>query len=159
MKFNILFTLAIALLFTACGDGSKAKTATTPVPKEVTEISAPSAIMTSIRMQKWELVDYQYKGTGTLVQVEKKPYVIFRDGRVSGFGGCNVFSGKYVEGASMGLNLTVNINAGSCENGAGEEAKFISILGNIAEYSLSEDKSKLKLTGTAGVLNFILKSK
>lgn len=160
MKFKILFFLAITLSFTACSDSKPKKSdeATAVVIKKMVELSSPSEAMTAIRMQKWALLDYQFNGKGTLVQLEKKPYLIFRDGRASGFAGCNSFSGEYVEGEDMALNFKpINITKKACEKGYGDEVKFIDLLQNASEYSLSDENTKLKIISTNGVLNFILK--
>lgn len=158
MKFKILFFLAIALSFAACSDSKSKTDDTTVAAKKMVELSNPSEVMTAIRMQKWELLDYQFNGKGTLVQLEKKPYLIFRDGRASGFAGCNSFSGDYVEGEGMALNFkAINITRKACKEGTGDEIKFTDLLQNASEYSLSDDKTKLKIISTNGALNFILK--
>lgn len=155
---NILF-LALIITFAACGgNNTDKKNGNADVPREeVSPLSTPSEDMTIMQMQKWEISDYIYKGDGTNIVLEKMPYLIFREGRASGFLGCNSFVGEYVEGADAGLNIN---NIGStkkhCQESVLIEARVSELLNGATSYSLNEDKNKLTIKSTKGEIHLQL---
>lgn len=159
MKLKSFLFLLIVLSITACGGNSnEKKDAVKNTPDAVTPLSEPSEAMVGIQMQKWEVTDMIYNSVGMGIALEKKPYLIFRAGRISGFAGCNSFVGEYVEGKNSGLNFR---NIGStkkmCPEAGKEEAVFIDLLTGANSYSLNSDHSKLKIISQLGEIHLIQK--
>jgi heat shock protein HslJ len=156
---NILF-LALTITFAACGGNSSDKKNGNPdAPREeVSSLSTPSEDMTSIQMQKWEISDFIYNDNGSNINTEKKPYLIFREGRASGFLGCNSFVGEYIEGANTGLNFNnIGLTKKRCKEGFLEEARVVELLNGANSYSLNEDKTRLTIKSTKGEIHLQLK--
>ena len=156
---NILF-LALTITFAACGgNNSEKKNKSTDLPREeISALTTPSEDMTNMQMQKWEISDFIYNDNGSNFDLEKKPYLIFRDGRASGFLGCNSFVGEYIEGANTGLNFNnIGLTKKRCKEGSLEEAKVVELLNGANSYSLNEDKTRLTIKSTKGEIHLQLK--
>jgi heat shock protein HslJ len=83
--------------------------------------------------------------------------VFDEDGRVTGSGGCNRFTGTYVvEGVSMTIGLLAStLRACLVPEGVGEqETAFFAALGRVASWSIREDRLHLRDAGGALQVDF-----
>ncbi|KAA3638581.1 MAG: META domain-containing protein [Bacteroidetes bacterium] len=153
----ILFALGICLF--SCGDSSKNGDQTEETPSvEITPVSTPSEDMTFMQLQKWEVTDMIFDNDGLGVALDKKPYLIFRDGRASGFAGCNSFVGEYVEGENNGLNFNnLGYTKKACPEAARIEDRFLKLMETAQSFELNANKDKLKIKSTNGQIHLVLK--
>lgn len=159
MNFRISLLLALGFFLVSCGDSSKKEEKQEPeISKEITPLAEPSAEMASIQMQKWEVTDLIYDDDGMGIALEKKPYLIFRDGRASGFAGCNSMVGEYVEGENYGLNFNNMASTKKmCPEAAVTETRLLELLEGAYSYELNSDKTKLKIKSVKGQINLALR--
>ena len=102
-----------------------------------------------------------FAGTRWVAQLEmpfvgEKPWVRFGDGRLEGFGGCNRFTGRYVQD-TLGVNAIGigRIEAGRriCDATAHRvEDAWLDILHSTSSYSITRDT--MVMTGSGGSLRF-----
>lgn len=160
MNFKTTLFLVLALGLFSCNEnnsGNEGEPAEN-IPTEVTPIAQPSATMETMQMQKWEVSDLIYEGDGIDVALEKKPYLIFRDGRASGFAGCNSFVGKYVEGENLGINFKdIASTKKSCSEGNIIENRYLELLRSATTYTLNSDQTNLTVKSSLGEIHFTMK--
>ncbi len=159
MNFRIFILFALGICFTSCNESPKNGDQNEETPTvEITPVSTPSADMAEMQLQKWEVTDMIFDNDGIGVALDKKPYLIFRDGRASGFAGCNSFVGEYVEGENNGLNFN---NLGStkkaCPEGAKVEDRFLKLMETAHSFELNANKNKLKIKSANGQIHLVLK--
>ena len=102
-----------------------------------------------------------FAGTRWVAQLElpfagEKPWVRFGDGRLEGFGGCNRFSGRYVEdslGASaIGIGR-IETGRRICDAAAHRvEEIWLDVLHSASSYSIAGDT--MVMNGSGGTLRF-----
>ncbi len=148
-----LFALALITTFTACGNNAQKK----PELPKLEKTEKPSEVMQSIRMIHWDLTDftYQNKETAAIASEKKKPYLILRDGKASGFAGCNNFIGKYEEGKDGTIRfIGVQAPRQTCKDYALQEMYYLDLLNNATAYEVSEDGKLMKIKSLKGELRF-----
>lgn len=159
MNFRILLFSGLLLGLISCGE-KKPETASnlSETPVEIIPVDEPSADMAAMQMQKWEITDLIYDNDGIGVFLEKKPYIIFREGRASGFAGCNSFMGKYIEGENNGIDIQgVAGTKKMCPEGNRVETRLLELLESAYGYELNENKTKLKIKSPKGQINCVLR--
>jgi heat shock protein HslJ len=102
-----------------------------------------------------------FTGTKWTMQLDvpvpgEQPYLVFGDGQMEGFGGCNKIEGRYVQD-TVGARAIVmgRIQAGfkSCESRAQvAERRLLEIVQAASSYSVTADE--LTMSGSAGTLKF-----
>jgi heat shock protein HslJ len=159
MNSKILLFLAFGLCMVSCEENKqKAADTQSDQPVEITPLEEPSADMLAMQMQKWELTEMTFEKENIDISVEKMPYLIFREGRASGFAGCNSFVGEYIEGKNNGLNLNKLASTKKmCPDVEKTEFKLLQLLEGTQSYELNNDKTKLKILSTKGQINFVLR--
>lgn len=159
MNFQTFILFALGFCLISCSESSKNgdQNEETP-PVEITPVSTPSEEMTFMQLQKWEVTDMIFDNDGIGVAQEKKPYLIFRDGRASGFAGCNSFVGEYVEGENLGLNFNnLGYTKKACPEAARVEDRFLKLMETANSFELNANKDKLKIKSTNGQIHLVLK--
>lgn len=157
MKLSrILFALIFAFLLTSCGNNHPAQ----PKLPKLSKVETASETMKNIRMVKWELSSFTLKdlNKAAISDGKKVPYLILRDGRASGFAGCNNFVGKYEEGVNNTIRfIDVQSPSRSCKNYAAQESSFINLLKTATSYEISETGKQMTIKSLMGELKFTTK--
>jgi heat shock protein HslJ len=86
----------------------------------------------------------------------QQPYLQMGDGRVEGFGGCNNFTGRYVQDAvgarAIGFG-GLSTSKRLCDAAtSAAETRFLEILQYVSSYAITGDT--LVMSGSAGTLRF-----
>jgi heat shock protein HslJ len=111
--------------------------------------------------RNWKLTSYDFSGTDTAVPAGFAVDATFKDGKVAGFSGCNVYNAPAtVDGAKLTVGRAAT-SARACEPTATTlEASYLANLGNAATFTATADKltvynktGKLVLTYAAGAAN------
>lgn len=101
-------------------------------------------VTASIVETYWKLVELRGQPVPGL---EREPHLILKaeDGRVTGFGGCNTFSGDYtLDEARSRISFGQLISTQkACSSGMDVERKFGEVLGQVDNYSVSGDRLTL----------------
>ncbi len=152
---NVLFTLALTFFLIACGNKRPAQ----PKLPKLNKIEAASETMKNIQMTRWDLESYSYKNLDkAAVPGKRKAYLILRDGRASGYAGCNNFVGKYEEGADHTIRfIDVQVPQKMCKDYALQESNFITLLKTATSYSISESGKNMTVKCLSGELKFTTK--
>lgn len=108
----------------------------------------------SLEDTDWSLVTYYDEVTGELgtVPFEVHPTLRLEDGRASGFGGCNSFSGDYeLDGSSLTLSEELSVTLVFCEGPAQEvEDAYLASLDRVGSWAI--DGQRLQLYDNLGDL-------
>ena len=101
----------------------------------------------SLEGTEWSLVTYYDEASGELetVPFEVSPSLRLEDGRASGFGGCNSFSGDYdLDGSSLTFGQELSVTLAFCEGPAQEvEDAYLGSLGRIGSWAIDEGRLEL----------------
>jgi heat shock protein HslJ len=92
----------------------------------------------------------------TLAQQQREPFIVLQpaEHRVSGFAGCNQFTGSYQLAADK-LNFSqVSMTRMACQEGADIEQRLLKALENTASWRIDGDRLQLQDDQGANVANF-----
>lgn len=114
------------------------------------QTSAPELKLTGVRWKLTELMGHPVPAT----EPDMTPYLQFgEDGRVSGFAGCNQFTGAYeLDGLSLRFKPMATTEK-ACLNGATEQ-QFLTTIQSIDNYSLNDSDLAFYKARTAALLRF-----
>jgi heat shock protein HslJ len=116
---------------------------------------AASADQTHLLVGKtWYLVSYNntYSSAGT-----QEPFTLFQtDGTLTGYSGCNSFSGTYTTNTQAITISNINSTLSACPTSAltAQEQAMYAILGSAKSYQVAD--TAMQLVGDQGVLNYSL---
>lgn len=99
----------------------------------------------SLENQEWTLIELNGVSTENEILIDKNPYINFSaDKRVSGYSGCNSFSGNYGlrDGKEMHISGLISTRRACLDNGL--ESKLFKAVELIAEYNIAGNQLILK---------------
>lgn len=151
MKLSkVLLFFALVTLFGACNNKPSQ-----PKMPTLEKVTATSETMNNIQMVRWNLADYSYKGVDKAAGGTKAPYLILRDGKASGFAGCNNFVGKYEEGTNNTIRfIDIKVPQRTCKDFSLQEASYTALLNTATAYEVSETGKKMTIKCLQGELRF-----
>jgi heat shock protein HslJ len=114
--------------------------------------------MVALQMQKWEVSGMTYGQEEIEITLEKMPYLIFREGRATGYSGCNSFVGDYIEGKNNRIKLNKLASTKKmCPDADKTESRLLQLLEGAQSFELNSNKNNLKIISTKGSINFVLR--
>ncbi len=102
-----------------------------------TPIADTSWTLTHLRTEPVDVADKQ-----------REPYLMFKDGRVSGYAGCNQLSGGYTQDGGKLTFTPMALTRMACATGMDVESKFIAALAKVA--GLKRTDTQLDLLDVSG---------
>ena len=136
---TIAFGLAV-LVSAACAKPPGGATATTsagPQPMASTAIAGTSWTLTHLRTEPVAVADKQ-----------REPFLVFKDGRVSGYAGCNQLSGGYTQDGGKLTFTPMALTRMACPTGMDLESQLIAALARVA--GLERNDTQLDLLDASG---------
>ena len=101
----------------------------------------------SLEGNDWSLVAYQDEESGELAPVpfEVNSTLRLEDGRASGYGGCNRFSGDYdLDGSTLEFSEEMSVTLAFCEGAAQDvEDAYLANLGSVGGWSVDGERLEL----------------
>ena len=96
----------------------------------------------------WTLTHLGSEPVVVAAEKQREPYLMFRDGRVSGNAGCNRLSGGYTQDGGKLTFTPIALTRMACPTGMDVESKFTAALGKVA--GLKRTDTQLDLLDASG---------
>jgi heat shock protein HslJ len=103
---------------------------------------------------KWRLVATETGSMSNSVTNDKVTLVFGPNGKISGFGGCNTYSGDYVQKRDRLTLSNLTFTERACLPANDEETKFFEVLGKVDRFDVDTSKTQLTLSYPQGKLIF-----
>lgn len=138
----------LSLTLAACG-------CTAPAAQTGEATQMPAKTADGLFGKRWRLVELNGQ---PVPKLEREPYLVIEadGGRVTGFGGCNSFSGTYtLEAGVMRIRFGQLVSTmKACVTGMDVEKAFSDVLGRVDNYSLNGDRLALNRARMAPLARF-----
>ena len=118
-------------------DGAAGAATAGPQPMASTTIAETSWTLTHLRTEPVAVADKQ-----------REPYLVFKDGRVSGYAGCNQLSGGYTQDGGKLTFTPMALTRMACPTGMDVESQLIAALAKVA--GLKRNDTQLDLLDASG---------
>jgi len=135
MRF-ILISLIASLMFLGCAEPS--------VKKEQQQVNFENT--------NWKLISY---GKNRMA-VPKKAWISFKDGKYSGYAGCNGMGGEYILDIKNNLELKAGVSTMMACDDMARESMFRELMSKVNRYEIKENILYL-FHNNNNVLNFKIK--
>jgi heat shock protein HslJ len=103
---------------------------------------------------KWRLVATETGSMSNSVTNDKVTLVFGTKGKISGFGGCNTYSGDYMQKRDRLTLSNLTFTERACLPANDEESKFFEVLGKVDRFDVDASKTQLTLSYPQGKLIF-----
>jgi heat shock protein HslJ len=103
---------------------------------------------------KWRLVATETGSMSNSVTNDKVTLVFGTNGKISGFGGCNNYSGNYVQKRDRLTLSNLTFTERACLPANDEESEFFEVLGKVDRFDVDASKTQLTLSYPQGKLIF-----
>jgi heat shock protein HslJ len=113
-----------------------------------------TTLLPPLANSKWRLVATETGSMSNSVTNDKVTLVFGTNGKISGFGGCNTYSGNYVQKRDRLTLSNLTFTERACLPVNDEESKFFEVLGKVDRFDVDASKTQLTLSYPQGKLIF-----